>query len=442
MAHQTDYADDGRGPRRKSVVHAMLRVGVIPILLLGIAITIYSQFSVKEGMDYEVEMALSGIAHNVLSSYNNIDGGEFSYVDGKLMKGETNVTSDYRIIDDIKVDTGDDVTIYYGTERKLTTIVDDDGNRLTGTTAPEGVMDVVYGKGEDYFGTNIDIDGISYYGYYVPIINDSGEIVGMSFAGKPTSSVNLSTQYMVIGNILISIFVILLAGFICYLSSSKMVLAIKAIKTFLGKLAGGDFTSTMPEDVLKRNDEIADMGEYAVHVEVALDDMISRDPLTKLLNRRATYVRVRNTWETSDMALAMGDIDWFKGVNDNYGHDMGDEVLRYVSACLKEELSSTGFVSRWGGEEFLICFDGTEEELVEKLKKVTAKIRENVFDAEDGRKFSITMTMGVTTKKPGEYFEEVMARADGLLYDGKKGGRNQIVVEGSESVIPEGLITG
>ena len=313
--------------KRHSLIFTMLRVGVIPMLLLGIGLTIYSQFSVREGMDYEVELALSGVAHNILSSYNALDGGEFSLDGDRLFKGETDITSDYRILDDIKNDTGDDVTIYYGYKRRLTTIVDANGDRLTGTEAPAGVVDAVYGGEDEYFSTDVDVMGVPYYGYYVPIKDDEGEIVGMSFAGKPVSKVNISTHYMVVGNIIISIFVILLAGFILYLSGSKMVIAIQHIKNFLGKLAGGDFTQKMPEEVLKRNDELADMGEYAVHVEIALDDMISRDPLTKLLNRRATMVRVENTWEDNNFAIAMGDIDWFKGVNDNYGHDMGDEVL-------------------------------------------------------------------------------------------------------------------
>ena len=425
--------------KRHSLIFTMLRVGVIPMLLLGIGLTIYSQFSVREGMDYEVELALSGVAHNILSSYNALDGGEFSLDGDRLFKGETDITSDYRILDDIKNDTGDDVTIYYGYKRRLTTIVDANGDRLTGTEAPAGVVDAVYGGEDEYFSTDVDIMGVPYYGYYVPIKNDEGEIVGMSFAGKPVSKVNISTHYMVVGNIIISIFVILLAGFILYLSGSKMVIAIQHIKNFLGKLAGGDFTQKMPEEVLKRNDEIADMGEYAVHVEIALDDMISRDPLTKLLNRRATMVRVENTWEDNNFAIAMGDIDWFKGVNDNYGHDMGDEVLKFVSGQLKEELEASGFVARWGGEEFLIGFDGTQEDLVNHLRKVTGRIRAKVFEAGD-KTFSVTMTMGVTIKQPGEDFEEVMNRADKLLYKGKTGGRNQIVVDGEEQTVPDGLL--
>ena len=426
--------------KRHSIVYTMLRIGVIPILLLGIGLTVYSQYSVREGMEYEMERALSGIAHNLLSTYNALDGGEFNMDGDDLYKGETRITADYRILDDIKTDTGNDVTIYYGDKRRMTTIVDGDGNRLTNTGAPEGVTDYVYGMGEEYFSTDIDIAGVPYYGYYVPIRDDDGEIVGMSFAGKPKDSVMLSTNYMIIGNIIISIFVILLAAFILYLSSSKIVLAIQHIKRFLGHLAGGDFTQKMSDEVLKRKDELAEMGEYAVHVEIALDDMISRDPLTKLLNRRATMVRVENTWEDNTFAIAMGDIDWFKGVNDNYGHDMGDEVLKFVSAQLKEELEASGFVARWGGEEFLIGFDGTQEDLVEHLKAVTGRIRAKVFDTGE-KTFSVTMTMGVTIKQPGEEFETVMNRADTLLYKGKTGGRNQIVVDGEEQTIPEGLIT-
>ncbi len=424
--------------KRHSIVVTMIRIGVIPILLLGIGLTVYSQYSVREGMDYEVERSLSGIAHNLLSTYNALDGGEFNMDGDTLKKGETTLTSDYRIIDDIKTDTGTDVTIYYGSKRRMTTIVDKNGDRLTDTEAPEGVVDYVFGQNEEYFSTDINVGGVPYYGYYVPIANDDGEVVGMSFAGKPKDSVMISTNYMIVGNILISIFVILLAAFILYLSSSKMVIAIQHIKRFLGFLAGGDFTQKMSEEVLERKDELAEMGEYAVHVEIALDDMISRDPLTKLLNRRATMVRVQNTWEENNYIIAMGDIDFFKKVNDTYGHDMGDEVLRFVSAQLKDELEKSGFVARWGGEEFLIGFDGTKDDLVEHLKAVTGRIRAKVFESGD-KTFSVTMTLGVTIRQPGEEFEDVMNRADALLYEGKTGGRNRIVVEGEGHQVPDGL---
>ena len=435
-----DRMNESNVKKRHSIVVTMIRIGVIPILLLGIGLTVYSQYSVREGMDYEVERSLSGIAHNLLSTYNALDGGEFNMDGDTLKKGETTLTSDYRILDDIKTDTGTDVTIYYGSKRRMTTIVDKNGDRLTDTEAPEGVVDYVFGQNEEYFSTDINVDGVPYYGYYVPIANDDGEVVGMSFAGKPKDSVMISTNYMIVGNILISIFVILLAAFILYLSSSKMVIAIQHIKRFLGFLAGGDFTQKMSEEVLERKDELAEMGEYAVHVEIALDDMISRDPLTKLLNRRATMVRVENTWEENNYIIAMGDIDFFKKVNDTYGHDMGDEVLRFVSAQLKDELEKSGFVARWGGEEFLIGFDGTKDDLVEHLKAVTGRIRAKVFESGD-KTFSVTMTLGVTIRQPGEEFEDVMNRADALLYEGKTGGRNRIVVEGEGHQVPDGLAT-
>ena len=153
-----DRMNESNVKKRHSIVVTMIRIGVIPILLLGIGLTVYSQYSVREGMDYEVERSLSGIAHNLLSTYNALDGGEFNMDGDTLKKGETTLTSDYRIIDDIKTDTGTDVTIYYGSKRRMTTIVDKNGDRLTDTEAPEGVVDYVFGQNEEYFSTDINVE--------------------------------------------------------------------------------------------------------------------------------------------------------------------------------------------------------------------------------------------------------------------------------------------
>ena len=83
--------------KKQSLVFSILKLSVIPILVLGLILTVYSRNSVREGMVFETKKCLSGIAHNLISSYNMIDAGDFSYVDGKVMKGETDLTSDYRL---------------------------------------------------------------------------------------------------------------------------------------------------------------------------------------------------------------------------------------------------------------------------------------------------------------------------------------------------------
>lgn len=182
--------------KKQRLVYSILRLSVLPITILGIILTAYSQSSVREGMIFEVEKNLSGIAHNLISLYNMMDAGDFSYEDGRVMKGETDFTSDYRLLDDIKNDTGADVTIFIGDVRCLTTLVNKEGKRLTRTRVNDVVRKIVLEDGEDYFSHNIDVVGASYFGYYVPIRNDEGRVIGISFAGKSVKSIHTSINYM------------------------------------------------------------------------------------------------------------------------------------------------------------------------------------------------------------------------------------------------------
>lgn len=413
------------GRKRKSLAMSILQLMVIPIMILGIVLTIYSINSVRDGMSYEIEKSLSGTAHSVISMYNIMDGGEFSYRDGHLYKGETDLTADYRLLDDLKNDTGAEVTVSYGKYRRLTTLVDEEGNRALGTELSADVVEYVLNRGEEYFSEHVRIEGEDYFAYYVPIRNDENEVVGVSFAGKSARSVDFSMRRAIEGNIIIGVFVILLTGIICNFFARRIVETIQHIKDFLGLLAKGNFQHKMPEEVLNRRDEFAEIGEYAVAVSQSLNEMVTRDPLTRLLNRRACLQRVQE-WESKKYTLVMGDIDFFKNVNDTYGHEMGDTVLKFVSNMLTEQTGENGFVSRWGGEEFLLCFDCAETEVCEGLEKTRQRIEDKKFET-DGHAFHITITFGLTEHGENEDFDETLKRADDLLYQGKKKGRNRIM---------------
>lgn len=414
--------------KKKSLLYTIMRMSVIPIIILGIILTIFGQNSVQEGMSFEVQKSLSGTAHNLISIYNMIDAGEFSYRDGKFMKGETELTSNYRILDDVKNDTGADVTIFYGKERRLTTLVDESGERLVGTEVAPDVQEAVLQNGEEFFSESVDVNGAAYFGYYVPIRNDEGAVIGISFAGETVDSIRLSMRGMTQENVILCIFVILLAGFVCNLSAQRMITAIQHIKGFLGKLAHGDFSEDMPEDVMKRRDELADMGRYAVMVGQSLEEMVSQDPLTGLLNRRACLIKAEKLRDKNNFVVAMGDIDFFKQVNDCYGHEKGDEVLRYVAEMLRGAVPEDGFASRWGGEEFLLGFSGGVEEMDGRLEAVLDMISDKEFEF-SGKVFHISMTFGITGYQEGETLDEIVKRADELMYYGKENGRNQIVLE-------------
>ncbi|MCR5210205.1 MAG: GGDEF domain-containing protein [Lachnospiraceae bacterium] len=168
-----------------------------------------------------------------------------------------------------------------------------------------------------------------------------------------------------------------------------------------------------------------------------------QDPLTKLPNREKIYAyideKIKSKTLENGMCVAMGDIDFFKKVNDTYGHDAGDEVLRSVAAVFREYMSEHGSVARWGGEEFLFIFvnenlDTAGSEVFELLGKIRALPIEW-----NGEILKITMTFGVADVNiaPGDgdneniiadNVREAITSADQKLYMGKKGGRNTVMI--------------
>ena len=344
--------------KKKSLGFSIMLASVIPVIILGVILTVYAQRSLREGMGYEVEQSLSGLAHSLISIYDLAYEGEFSYRDGKVMKGEAELTSDYDILDNFKRDTGADASICIGEKRCLTTIQDEQGRRIIGTNIPDSVREAVLEQGQEYFSKKISINGQNYYGYYVPIRNGEGQVTGISFAGKAVDAINRSVSSIIWRNVILCSIVILLASALCNALSHRIAVAIQSIKSFLDGLAKGDFSQEIPQNVMIRRDELAEIGEDAVIVSRSLENMVSRDPLTWLLNRRACMIQAGKRQSGEEYGVAMGDIDFFKKVNDQYGHEKGDEVLCYVAEVLQKSIDDGGFVSRWGGEEFLLVMEG------------------------------------------------------------------------------------
>ena len=160
----------------------------------------------------------------------------------------------------------------------------------------------------------------------------------------------------------------------------------------------------------------------------------NRDPLTKLANRTAYEQRVEIEylrWRRSKLPLSLAvlDIDNFKRINDTYGHAAGDKTLQVIAQAMGEIVRSTDFLSRWGGEEFVILFPDTDTAgLSVVLEKIRRKIQAIPFKFKD-EKVTITISIGATyfndKDSPGTVFE----RADENLYKAKNTGRNRCILE-------------
>ncbi len=162
-----------------------------------------------------------------------------------------------------------------------------------------------------------------------------------------------------------------------------------------------------------------------------LDEEASLDPLTGLYNRRTMETKLDDALEGAKktgalFSLVMGDIDFFKRINDTYGHECGDVALVQVADILKTCVRDGDVVCRWGGEEFLLLVKGNRNVASTVAERIRARIENNVVEYGEHR-ITFTMTLGVSTYAPGYSLESLVTQADENLYYGKEHGRNQVV---------------
>lgn len=163
------------------------------------------------------------------------------------------------------------------------------------------------------------------------------------------------------------------------------------------------------------------------------DKMASKDELTGLDNRyRMDEIMKMILEEQSrqEIAVAIMDIDDFKKVNDTYGHNVGDVVLKAVARTIKDVQNDRTFVCRWGGEEFLVITHGQNcyQELQEQLQKLVQSVaKKNITCREET--VSVTITAGASRKIEEETIDQAISRADKYLYQGKVSGKNRLVAE-------------
>ncbi len=164
-----------------------------------------------------------------------------------------------------------------------------------------------------------------------------------------------------------------------------------------------------------------------------LEDLALLDELTRLPNRRFIIRELTSrSMEMSRIGEPFGvlfaDIDDFKSVNDSYGHDTGDEILRVVGRTLLHNCRPLDAIGRWGGEEFVAVIRevdrGQLRIIGERLRALVAssKVRRN------GEQIGVTISAGGTTARPGDTPESLLERADQMLYRSKQGGRNKVTI--------------
>ncbi|SBS34124.1 putative diguanylate cyclase YdaM [Marinomonas aquimarina] len=186
------------------------------------------------------------------------------------------------------------------------------------------------------------------------------------------------------------------------------------------------FLSTIYEYISSRFNQ--SLQELSAKLELAA----TTDPLTGLLNRRGMEQQLeQQAWDAP--AVLLMDVDHFKRINDEFGHEYGDEYLQRVAYSLEGLLSKYScLISRWGGEEFMVVLEhpASMKDVAELLRRGIASA---VLTTSLGANISTTISIGVTEAKVGESVIRALGRADKALYEAKDNGRNKVVIAQKES---------
>lgn len=175
--------------------------------------------------------------------------------------------------------------------------------------------------------------------------------------------------------------------------------------------------------------------EEAERAAQVIARMASTDPLTGLLNRRAVEIEFEIESRRArrlklPLAAIFCDLDYFKLVNDQHGHAVGDQVLKDVAKLLQGGVREYDRVARYGGEEFLVLLPETTVEVAAEVAERLRRSIEVYKLIHQGRawSFRVTMSFGVAEAQPEEPWEKTVERADQALYRAKKAGRNAVFV--------------
>ncbi|MDR3200763.1 MAG: GGDEF domain-containing protein [Spirochaetales bacterium] len=208
------------------------------------------------------------------------------------------------------------------------------------------------------------------------------------------------------------------------------------------KVAEGDFSQRV--DFLGEfSDAFNEMTVKLRDSSTQLTSLANIDTLTKIPNRRALEQFLSNSFQDAlenqkAYSIIIFDIDFFKAVNDAFGHDAGDIVLIKVSEILNKQFRANDIFSRYGGEEFMAALPGAVGSAAEKIAQRARKAVEDATISLNGKDVNVTISAGISEIIQGDTnFTDIIKRSDQALYEAKNTGRNKVCVSAGDVYPPQ-----
>ncbi|WP_455721204.1 methyl-accepting chemotaxis protein [Agathobacter sp.] len=262
--------------KKVSIVVKLIGMSVLPVLLLGIILSVYGVNSLQNKLKSQINSGLESVAITIEGSYDAAGEGDFVQLEsGNVIKGMTVVSGNYDLYDSIKKNSQTDTALFYGDKLVVTSLTDKDGKHITDLSVSDDVKKQVLSEGKTYFSQNVDINGETYFGYYLPVKNENGSIGAMIFAGKDAKSIKSQIAAEGFKMAGISAVLVIVASVFTGMMAMAIARAIKQTVGMLGKVSDGDLRDDGKNiKAAGRSDEIGDMAGEIKSLRSSLRNII------------------------------------------------------------------------------------------------------------------------------------------------------------------------
>lgn len=366
---------------RLTIRKKLLLCSILPISVLGIIIVFMSLTFLRNSIINQVENSLRGTASATLAAYDQNSGTYLVAENGDVWKGGYNISNSEKLLDTIKEKSGMDVTFFYGNKRIMTSIKEQSGERILGSPAGSKIEEMVLQNGKEYFSKNVSVDGVMYFGYYVPVFqgDDSNEPVGMVFAGinknETLYSVLRIVFYMTVIVLVIAIIGIVGAGLI----SNTISRVLKYEITSLEYLAMGNLNVQIDKKNLQRKDEIGDLSRAIDTLKTDLRSVIGGiSESTNLLISSSDSLEQTShqTFENMDYVMQSVDTITTSAISQAKDTKSASDNITHMGNLIIETGSEANLLNK-NADKMLIVSDKTTF-AIDELKKISEEVGSSV----------------------------------------------------------------
>ena len=383
----------------------ILLIALLPLMVLGIAITVVSNREINTAMNETIQDGLRGTAISMRSTFRQLNSEPYRVDEnGDLVKGDFNISQYTDMADEIKETANIDISVIYGDTRYMTSLKDSNGQRITGTKTDAATVEAVEGRCEELFVDDAEVDGMVYYGYYIPLLDlSTGEGVGMVFAGMPQEQIQKEIRNIVATIVILAVVVMVVCAGLIFFIVGKMSKRLGVGVSALEQVSQGKLNFKFDEDSLHQSDEVGEICRAIMKLEENLsgiinnviteskrlldasDNMHNRTSITsehveqmeKAVNEIAIGAgsQAEETQNATENIILMGNmIEEMSGELDNLNHRA--QEMKAVGETVMEAIRELQDSNEKTGESIDIIYEQTNvtNESAQKIKEATALI--------------------------------------------------------------------